>query len=112
MMDWAASTSSRFRLNKVEELNISVAHARDRGADKWWKSFTTGKTAATLGGIPHDAYGMTSISIRQYLLGIYKQLGLHEKDVTKVQSLQTGGPDGDLGSSMCLIFHLPCDGEC
>lgn len=39
---------------------------------------------------------MTSLSIRQYVLGIYKQLGLREKDITKVQ---TGGPDGDLGSS-------------
>lgn len=58
---------------------------------------------------------MTSLSIRQYVLGIYKQLGLRERDVTKVQ---TGGPgesilsdakgavtkipwltDGDLGSS-------------
>ncbi|KAI0298145.1 NADH-dependent glutamate dehydrogenase [Multifurca ochricompacta] len=82
MMDWAA------------------LHARSRGADTWWKSFTTGKTAATLGGIPHDAYGMTSISIRQYVLGIYKQLGLREKDITKVQ---TGGPDGDLGSNEILL---------
>lgn len=32
---------------------------------------------------------MTSLSIRQYVLGIYKQLGLREKDITKVQ---TGGP--------------------
>jgi glutamate dehydrogenase len=89
-------------------------HARDRGAS-WWKSFTTGKSAETLGGVPHDIYGMTSLSIRQYILGIYKQLGLREKDITKVQ---TGGPgrycysiifvvltdrsscaDGDLGSS-------------
>jgi glutamate dehydrogenase len=82
MMDWAA------------------LHARERGADSWWKSFTTGKTAATLGGIPHDAYGMTSLSIRQFVLGIYKQLGLREKDVTKVQ---TGGPDGDLGSNEILL---------
>lgn len=75
-------------------------HARDRGAETWWKSFTTGKSAETLGGVPHDTYGMTSLSIRQYVLGIYKQLGLREKDVTKVQ---TGGPDGDLGSS---AFHI------
>ena len=80
-----------------------VVHARDRGADKWWKSFTTGKTAATLGGIPHDTYGMTSISIRQYVLGLYKQLGLREKDITKVQ---TGGPDGDLGSSAHSIVRF------
>jgi len=77
MMDWAA------------------LHAKVRGAE-WWKSFTTGKSATKLGGVPHDTYGMTSLSIRQYLLGIYKQLGLREKDITKVQ---TGGPDGDLGSS-------------
>jgi glutamate dehydrogenase len=71
MMDWAA------------------LHARHRGAETWWKSFTTGKSAQRLGGIPHDTYGMTSLSIRQYVLGIYKQLGLREKDITKVQ---TGGP--------------------
>ncbi|KAF8743736.1 hypothetical protein AX14_000707 [Amanita brunnescens Koide BX004] len=83
MMDWAA------------------LHARSRGAE-WWKSFTTGKSAQTLGGVPHDAYGMTSLSIRQYVLGIYKQLGLREKDITKVQ---TGGPDGDLGSNEILLSN-------
>ncbi|KAL0960963.1 hypothetical protein HGRIS_005961 [Hohenbuehelia grisea] len=82
MMDWAA------------------LHARSRGAETWWKSFTTGKSAEKLGGVPHDTYGMTSLSIRQYVLGIYKQLGLREKDVTKVQ---TGGPDGDLGSNEILL---------
>ncbi|KAG2354643.1 NADH-dependent glutamate dehydrogenase [Suillus spraguei] len=75
MMDWAA------------------LHARDRGAETWWN-------AELLGGIPHDTYGMTSLSIRQYVLGIYKQLGLREKDITKVQ---TGGPDGDLGSNEILL---------
>ena len=35
MMDWAA------------------LHARERGAS-WWKSFTTGKSAERLGGVPHD----------------------------------------------------------
>ncbi|EIW81085.1 NAD-specific glutamate dehydrogenase [Coniophora puteana RWD-64-598 SS2] len=82
MMDWAA------------------LHARERGAETWWKSFTTGKSAEHLGGVPHDTYGMTSLSIRQYVLGIYKQLGLREKDITKVQ---TGGPDGDLGSNEILL---------
>jgi glutamate dehydrogenase len=71
MMDWAA------------------LHARERGAETWWKSFTTGKSAKTLGGVPHDTYGMTSLSVRQYVLGIYKQLGLREEEITKVQ---TGGP--------------------
>lgn len=48
---------------------------------------------------------MTSLSIRQYVLGIYKQLGLKEKEITKVQ---TGGPDGDLGSSMSFFGFSPC----
>ncbi|OAX40431.1 NAD-specific glutamate dehydrogenase [Rhizopogon vinicolor AM-OR11-026] len=82
MMDWAA------------------LHACHRGAETWWKSFTTGKSAELLGGVPHDIYAMTSLSIRQYVLGIYKQLGLREKDITKVQ---TGGPDGDLGSNEILL---------
>ena len=67
----------------------TIVHARDRGAETWWKSFTTGKSAALLGGVPHDTYGMTSLSVRQYVIGIYKQLGLQEKNITKVQ---TGGP--------------------
>jgi len=74
-------------------------HARERGAS-WWKSFTTGKSAATLGGIPHDVWGMTSLSIRQYVLGIYRRHNLKEEEITKVQ---TGGPDGDLGSNEILL---------
>jgi len=83
-------------------MDWAALHARERGAETWWKSFTTGKSASQLGGIPHDTYGMTSRSIRQYVLGIYKQLGLREKDVTKVQ---TGGPDGDLGSNEILLSN-------
>ncbi|KAK4048479.1 NAD-dependent glutamate dehydrogenase [Microbotryomycetes sp. JL221] len=81
MMDWAAT------------------HARNRGAP-WWKSFSTGKTASTHGGIPHDKFGMTSLSVRSYTTGIYRMLGLQEEQVTKVQ---TGGPDGDLGSNEILL---------
>ncbi|GBE83016.1 NAD-specific glutamate dehydrogenase [Sparassis crispa] len=93
MMDWAA------------------LHTRARGAETWWKSFTMGKSTETLGGIPHDQFGMMSLSIQQYVLEIYKQLGLREKDITKVQ---TGGPDGDLGSNEILLssdktiaLHVP-----
>lgn len=46
---------------------------------------------------------MTSLSVRAYTTGIYRQLGLNEEEVTKVQ---TGGPDGDLGSSACSSFLL------
>ena len=43
---------------------------------------------------------MTSLSVRQYIVGIYRELGLDEKNITKVQ---TGGPDGDLGSNEILL---------
>jgi len=34
-------------------MDWAAEHARARGAS-WWKSFTTGKSAEMLGGIPHD----------------------------------------------------------
>lgn len=73
-------------------------HAKKRGM-KYWKAFTTGKSQS-LGGIPHDTYGMTTRSVHQYVLGIYRKLGLQEESMTKVQ---TGGPDGDLGSNEIKI---------
>ncbi|RSH83801.1 NAD-dependent glutamate dehydrogenase [Saitozyma podzolica] len=85
--------------NSADLMDWAAEHARWRGAS-WWKSFTTGKSAALLGGIPHDTYGMTSLSVRQYILGVLKAHGLAEKDVTK---FQTGGPDGDLGSNEILL---------
>ena len=80
MMDWASE------------------HAKKRGAS-FWKAFTTGKSV-TLGGIPHDMYGMTTRSVHQYVIGIYRKLGLREDQIKK---LQTGGPDGDLGSNEIKI---------
>lgn len=80
MMDWAS------------------AHARRRNA-YFWKAFTTGKSQS-LGGIPHDIFGMTTRSVHQYVLGIYRKLGIKEENCTK---LQTGGPDGDLGSNEIKI---------
>ncbi|WOO79432.1 NAD-specific glutamate dehydrogenase [Vanrija pseudolonga] len=85
----------------AEMMDWAALHAKSRGAP-WWKSFTTGKSAEKLGGIPHDVYGMTSLSVRQYILGVYKAHGLNEKEVTK---LQTGGPDGDLGSNEILLSN-------
>lgn len=43
---------------------------------------------------------MTSLGVRQYSIGIFRQLALKEEEVTKVQ---TGGPDGDLGSNEILL---------
>ena len=84
-----------------------TVHARDRGAETWWKSFTTGKSAEKLGGVPHDTYGMTSLSVRQYVIGIYKQLGLQEKNITKVQ---TGGPGMSMtiGPVNVMLNRLSC----
>lgn len=76
---------------------IAALHAKDRGFP-FWKAFTTGKET-TLGGIPHDTYGMTTRSVRQNVLGIYRKLGI---DGTKIVKFQTGGPDGDLGSNEIL----------
>lgn len=84
--------------NTADLVNWATEHARKRGAP-WWKSFFTGKSPS-LGGIPHDTYGMTTLSVREYVIGIYRKLGLDEKAVRK---LQTGGPDGDLGSNEILL---------
>jgi len=66
---------------------------------KFWKSFSTGKSLSE-GGIPHDVYGMTTNSVHEYVLGILRKYDLKEKNIVKVQ---TGGPDGDLGSNEILI---------
>ncbi|KAK8206798.1 NAD-dependent glutamate dehydrogenase [Zalaria obscura] len=84
--------------NTADLVDWATEHARARGAP-WWKSFFTGKSPK-LGGIPHDRYGMTTLSVREYVLGIYRKLKLDE---TKVRKLQTGGPDGDLGSNEILL---------
>lgn len=72
----------------------AALHARSRGAP-WWKSFFTGKSQQ-IGGIPHDEYGMTSLSVRAYVNKIYEKLGINDAEIRKIQ---TGGPDGDLGSN-------------
>lgn len=76
----------------------ATLHARARGAP-WWRSFLTGKSPA-IGGIPHDEYGMTTLSVRAYVNKIYEKLGV---DNATVRKFQTGGPDGDLGSNEILL---------
>jgi len=82
----------------AEVMSWAAKRARERRY-KFWKSFSTGKPLSE-GGIPHDVYGMTTNSVHEYVLGILRKLGIKEKDITKVQ---TGGPDGDLGSNEILI---------
>lgn len=86
--------------NTADLVNWATEHARKRGAP-WWKSFFTGKSPK-LGGIPHDAYGMTTLSVREYVEGIYRKLNL---DPSRVRKMQTGGPDGDLGSNEILLSN-------
>ncbi|KAI9833104.1 MAG: NAD-dependent glutamate dehydrogenase [Phylliscum demangeonii] len=86
--------------NTADLVDWATEHARTRAAP-WWKSFFTGKSPR-LGGIPHDTYGMTTLSVREYVLGIYRKLGLNPASVRK---LQTGGPDGDLGSNEILLSN-------
>jgi glutamate dehydrogenase len=86
--------------NTADLVDWATEHARSRGAP-WWKSFFTGKSPS-LGGIPHDAYGMTTLSVREYVKGIYRKLNL---DPAKVKKMQTGGPDGDLGSNEILLSN-------
>ncbi|CCE63716.1 hypothetical protein TPHA_0F02350 [Tetrapisispora phaffii CBS 4417] len=76
----------------------ATQHARLRGCP-WWKSFLTGKSAS-LGGIPHDEYGMTSLGVRAYVNALYRTLNLEN---TTIRKFQTGGPDGDLGSNEILL---------
>jgi len=82
----------------AELMEWAALRARRRGY-KYWRSFSTGKPVA-MGGIPHDAYGMTTNSIHEYVLKSLEKLGLKEEKITKVM---TGGPDGDLGSNEILI---------
>ncbi|OIW33769.1 NAD-specific glutamate dehydrogenase [Coniochaeta ligniaria NRRL 30616] len=86
--------------NTADLVDWATEHARSRGAP-WWKSFFTGKSPK-LGGIPHDEYGMTTLSVREYVKGIYRKL---ELDPSTVRKMQTGGPDGDLGSNEILLSN-------
>eukprot|EP00744_Colponema_vietnamica_P000547 GILI01000975.1.p1 GENE.GILI01000975.1~~GILI01000975.1.p1 ORF type:complete len:1068 (-),score=387.39 GILI01000975.1:8-3133(-) len=78
----------------ADVMDWAAHHARARGAG-FWKAFTTGKSQS-LGGIPHDLYGMTTCGVQRFVNGIYRKLGLDEHQIRK---FQTGGPDGDLGSN-------------
>ena len=79
-------------------MDWTALHAKARGYP-FWKSFSTGKDPE-LGGIPHDIFGITTIGVHQYVLGVLEKHGIREEDVTKIQ---TGGPDGDLGSNEILV---------
>jgi glutamate dehydrogenase len=86
--------------NTANLVDWATEHAKARGAP-WWKSFFTGKSPS-LGGIPHDVYGMTSLSVREHVEGIYRKLNINPSTVRK---MQTGGPDGDLGSNEILLSN-------
>jgi glutamate dehydrogenase len=81
-----------------ELMNWAALYAKRRKYT-YWKAFTTGK-APEIGGIPHDLFGMTTIGIHEYVLGVLEKLHMREEDLVKIQ---TGGPDGDLGSNEIRI---------
>ena len=82
----------------AELMEWAALRGRERGY-AFWKAFSTGKPVS-MGGIPHDLYGMTTNSTHQYVLDTLRKLGLKEEQITKVM---TGGPDGDLGSNEILL---------
>ncbi len=82
----------------AELMEWAALRARARGY-RYWRSFSTGKPVS-MGGIPHDLYGMTTNSIHEYVTKSLEKLELKEENVSKVM---TGGPDGDLGSNEILI---------
>lgn len=84
--------------NTADKMDAACLFTKTKGYGQW-KSITTGKSTK-LGGIPHDAYGMTTRSVRQYTIGIQEKLGLKQSECTK---FITGGPDGDLGSNEILM---------
>ena len=84
----------------ADYMEWAARYAAKRGYS-YWRSFTTGKPVS-LGGIPHDKFGMTTRSVHTYVLGCLAEMGWKEEEVTK---FQTGGPDGDLGSNEILISH-------
>jgi glutamate dehydrogenase len=84
--------------NTANFMDLGANRAQRRGYP-FWKALTTGKSTA-LGGIPHDTYGMTTNSVHQFGVGLLEKLGIKEEECTKIQ---TGGPDGDLGSNEILI---------
>ena len=83
--------------NTADLMDWACLHARARGYP-YWKAVTTGKNPS-LGGVPHDVYGMTTRGVRAFVEGVQGRLGLDPRVLKKVQ---TGGPDGDLGSNEIL----------
>jgi glutamate dehydrogenase len=82
----------------AELMEWAALRAKRRGY-RFWKAFTTGKPES-MGGVPHDLYGMTTASVHEYVVRSLGKLELAEEAITKVM---TGGPDGDLGSNEILI---------
>lgn len=84
--------------NTAGFVDWATLHAKKRGGNFGfpWKAFFTGKSP-TIGGIPHDEYGMTTLSVRAFTEGVYKKLDIN--DWSKINKLQMGGGDGDLGSN-------------
>ncbi len=75
-------------------------HAKKRQY-AYWKAVSTGRPPH-MGGMPHDSFAMTSTGIRSFEAGVQRKMGLGPwatNERSAVTKVQTGGPDGDLGSN-------------
>jgi glutamate dehydrogenase len=58
--------------NTTDLMEWVALYAKKRGYS-YWKAFTIGKPLS-LGGVPHDTYGMTTHSVHQFVLGCLEKL--------------------------------------
>mmetsp|Transcript_53117 Transcript_53117/g.113935 ORF Transcript_53117/g.113935 Transcript_53117/m.113935 type:complete len:1089 (+) Transcript_53117:41-3307(+) len=84
--------------NTADFMELGALRARARQYP-FWKAITTGKSPS-LGGVPHDTYGITTCGVHQCVVELLRVLDVPEESITK---FQTGGPDGDLGSNEVLV---------
>ena len=83
--------------NTAGYMDLACEYSRQRDYE-FWQSFTTGKSSR-LGGVPHDVYGMTTRSVRQFVTGLMDRHGLKQEDCTKVCTATT-----------CTHLHLHLHG--
>ena len=78
-------------------------HARSRGAEAWWKSFTTGKSAEHLGGVP-VIQGKTSNTKRERLFGQFRTGELRVLVVSKVANFSIDLPEASVAIQISGTF--------
>ena len=93
------SSSSAPTRARADLMDWASLQARERGY-RYWKAFTTGKEAS-LGGISHKEYGMTTQGVHRYVAGDPRASSASPR--RRSPRRRPGGPDGDLGRNEILI---------